>query len=166
MVGLSFIQNIANTTHLISESQIIDMIAISEITPGPLLVNMATYIGYIIKGIPGSILTTFALILPQTIIVFYIFKIFAKFKDNKNLEIVLKGIRPVSLALSAGATFTIFRKVFINTDIEIHRFLDYFNILNYKYVILGIIVLIAMMKYKKIPTIVFFIVCGVIGIFL
>ena len=138
------------------------MIAISEITPGPLAVNMATYVGFIIKGIPGGIFTTFALILPQVFIIFFIYKIFAKFKDNENVSYVLEGIRPVSLALTLGASVSIFKSTFINKAQNMHMD-NFINIFNWKCILLGIIVFFAMKKVKLHP-IFYFAICATIGI--
>ena len=160
MVVVPFVQNIAQTTGMITEAQIIEMIAISEITPGPLAVNMATYVGYIMNGILGGIVTTMALILPQVFIICGIYKIFSKFKDNKNVTYILKGIKPVSLALTAGAGLSIFKTSFIVENENITNILNFFN---WKCIILGIIILIAMKKIKIHP-IFYFIICAAIGV--
>ncbi len=164
MVIIPFIQNIATDTGWITEAQIVEMIAISEITPGPLAVNMATYIGYIVAGIHGGILTTMALILPQIIIIFFIYKIFNKFKENKNVLIILKGIRPVSLALTVGGVFSILQSTFLKLDnyTGIHSILQIFN---WKCIFLGTVLTIFMRKFKWHP-IFYFLICGIIGIFL
>ena len=166
LVALPFIQNIANTTNLINQAQIIEMVTISEITPGPILVNMATYVGYIIKGVPGAIITTIALVLPQIFNIFVIYEILNKFKESKNVEIFLKGLRPISLALFLGATISIFYKLFIDSSIKIKGFLDLINALNFKYIVLGIIVFIIMRKNKKIHPFIYIIFGGLIVIFL
>lgn len=160
MVVVPFIQNIAQTTGMITETQIVEMIAISEITPGPLAVNMATYVGYIMQGIPGGIITTMALILPQFFIVFGIYKIFSKFKDNKNVIFILKGIKPVSLALTAGAALSILKTSFLVSTEKINNI---FSIFNWKCIILGIVVLVSMRKIKLHP-IFYFIICAGIGV--
>lgn len=164
MVGVPFIQNIASNTGWITETQIIDMIAISEITPGPLLVNMATYVGYIVAGVAGGFFVTMALILPQIIIVFFIYKIFNKFKDNKNVSLILKGIRPVSLALTAGSVLSILKTTFfkLNKYTNISSILQIFN---WKCILLGI-ALITVMRKVKVHPIFYFIISGIIGVFL
>lgn len=161
MVAIPFIQNIASNTGWITEKQIIEMIAISEITPGPILVNMATYIGYIVAGVIGGILTTMALILPQIIIVFFIYKIFNKFKENKNVSIAFKGIRPVSLALTAGGVLAVLQSTFLKLSnyIDIRSILQIFN---WKCILLGIAIIIVMRKVKIHP-IFYFIIGGIIG---
>ncbi len=162
MVAVPFIQNIASSTGWITEKQIVEMIAISEITPGPLLVNMATYIGYIVAGVIGGILTTMALILPQIIIIFFIYKVFNKFKDNTNVLIVFRGIRPVSLALTVGGVLTILQSTFfkLNNYTGINSILQIFN---WKCILLGIALIIVMRKVKIHP-IFYFIICGIVGI--
>lgn len=164
LVVVPFIQNIASITGWITDSQIIEMITISEIIPGPLPVNMATYIGYIVTGIPGGILVTLALISPQIIITFLIYKAFAKFKDDKNVIIILKGIRPVSLALAASGALVILESIFLQLD-NYSGIDSVFDIFNWKCILLGIILIIAMRKLKLHPA-VYFIICALIGILL
>lgn len=162
MTMIPFIQEMANNTGLVTETQIIEMIAISEITPGPLGVNMATYIGYITTGVLGAFLITIAFILPQMIIVIFIYKIFNKFKQNENLLILLKGIRPVSLALTAGGVLTILKSSFLKLDnyAGIRTILQIFN---WKCILLGVVLIIIMRKVKLHP-IFYFIICGLLGI--
>lgn len=163
MVAIPFIQNIASTTGWITEAQIVEMIAITEITPGPLVVNMATYTGYIVAGILGGILTTMAVILPQIIIIYFIYKVLNKFKENKNVLIILKGIRPVSLALTAGGALTILQSAFFKATDNYTSLSGILQIFNWKCILLGI-ALIALMRKVKIHPIFYFIICGIIGV--
>lgn len=162
MALIPFLQDISSNTGLITEQQIIEMIGISEITPGPLSVNMATYIGYIVSGISGGIVTTMAFILPQIIIAFFIYKVYNKFKENSKVLIVLKGIRPVSLALTAGGALSIFQTSFLKLD-SYTGISSILQIFNWKCIFLLAILTITMRKVK-IPTIFYFIACAVIGV--
>jgi chromate transporter len=80
-----------------------DIVAISQMTPGPIAVNAATYIGTKTAGIPGSVFATLGVSLPSFILVLLIARFFAKFKDNYMVEAVLKGIRPVTIGLISSA---------------------------------------------------------------
>lgn len=162
MAMIPFLQEISSNTGLITETQIIDMITISEITPGPLGVNMATYIGYIISGILGGIITTMALILPQIVFTFLIYKLYSRLKENNTFLIFLKGMRPVALALTLGGSLSIFRATFLKLDnyTGINSILQMFN---WQCIFLFTVLTIIMRKIK-IPTILYFVACAVIGI--
>ncbi|MDD3244002.1 MAG: chromate transporter [Eubacteriales bacterium] len=80
-----------------------DMIAISESTPGPIGVNMATYAGYNAAGIPGALIATLALIAPSIIIIVLIAKFLTRFSDNKLVQGAFYGLRPAVTGLIAAA---------------------------------------------------------------
>ena len=83
----------------IEKSDIIDFIAISESTPGPFAVNIATFIGYQQEGIIGAIFTTLGVILPSFLIILIILKIIEKIKENKYFKSIIKTVMPVVLGL-------------------------------------------------------------------
>lgn len=89
----------------LSEEQLLQYIAISESTPGPIAVNMATFIGSTQGGVLGSILATLGVVLPSFIIILLIASIFTKFAQYAGVQTVLKTIRPivVGMIISAGA---------------------------------------------------------------
>lgn len=95
-------------------NEISNVIAIAESTPGPIAVNMATYVGSIVGGTVGlnflgSAIATIAVVLPAFVIIYLVSNIFKAFKDNKYVNTVLEGIRPVVVAmiLSTGALMII-----------------------------------------------------------
>lgn len=157
MVAIPFIQNIADTTGLITEENIVEMIAISEITPGPLIVNMATYIGYIVEGPLGGILTTLALIIPQILIVYLVFRMLNKFKDSKNMMLILKSLRPITLALTVGAGMFIFKPAFLKLE-EFSNTNNIVNIFNLPSILCAIVLTIMIRKIKIHP--IFFLIFG------
>ena len=79
------------------------MIAVSESTPGPMGVNMATYVGFHIKGILGGLAAPLSLVLPSVIIIVIISKILDKFKSSAIVQNALYGLRAASTALIAAA---------------------------------------------------------------
>ena len=83
------------------------MIAVSESTPGPLGINMATYTGFQHSGVIGSIAATFGLVLPSVIIIILISKVLEKFRSNKYVEYAFYGLRPAVMGLIAAAGFVV-----------------------------------------------------------
>ncbi|MDO5017207.1 MAG: chromate transporter [Porphyromonas sp.] len=103
---LSLIQEEVVTNHQwLTVQEFTDIVAISQMTPGPIGVNSATYIGYTVTGsVWGALLATFSVMLPSFILVTLISISFAKIKDNPHIEAVFKGIRPATVGL-IGAAF-------------------------------------------------------------
>ena len=110
---LSMIQGEVVTSHQwITSSEFTDIVAISQMTPGPIGINSATYVGYTATinagyshaiGILGSVIATFALVLPSFILMITVSKFFLKYQKHPMIEAVFKGIRPTIVGLMAAA---------------------------------------------------------------
>ena len=88
----------------LSVQEFTDIVAVSQMTPGPIGVNSATYIGYVVTGsVWGSILATVAVMIPSFVLVLLISLSFSKFKNNPHVEAVFTGIRPAAVGLIAAA---------------------------------------------------------------
>ena len=92
-----------------SQETFANIVAISQITPGPLAVNTATYVGYEAAGIGGSVAATIGVILPAFIIVSLVCRAIQKFRDSKVVNGALAGIRPATMGLIAAAAATLVR---------------------------------------------------------
>ena len=92
------------------------MIAVSESTPGPLGVNMATYVGYQTAGVPGALVATLGVITPGAILILIIAGFLQKFRSNRSVEAVFAGLRPASTALIAAAGLSVAYSVFTASD--------------------------------------------------
>ena len=90
----------------LSKEDFIDLLAISQSAPGILAVNIAIFIGYKLRGIRGSLVTTLGTVLPSFLIILSIALFFHNFKDNPVIERIFKGIRPAVVALIAAPTFS------------------------------------------------------------
>lgn len=84
-----------------------DLIAIAEMTPGPMAVNSATFVGIRLAGIPGAFAATFGCILPSCFIVSLLFYIYSRYREMSVMKSVLASLRPVVVALIASAFLTI-----------------------------------------------------------
>lgn len=101
---LSLIQNEIVEQHgWITAQQFADIVAISQMTPGPIAINSATYIGYTVGGFWGSVVATFAVCLPALTIMLALTKFFLKLKDNHYVHSVLVAMRPVVVGMIAAA---------------------------------------------------------------
>ncbi len=107
LATLPFLRDIATRTGWFTEELLADMIAISESTPGPIGVNMATYAGYLTAGIPGALVATIGLIAPPTIIMLIVARILDTFRDNRYVGATFYGLRPAVTGLIAAAGVTV-----------------------------------------------------------
>ena len=114
---LSMIQGEVVTSHgWLSAAEFTDIVAISQMTPGPIGINSATYVGYTaainagysyVWGVLGSITATFAVVLPSFILMIAISKFFLKYQKHPIVEAVFKGLRPVVVGLLAAAALVL-----------------------------------------------------------
>ena len=102
---LSLIQNEVVVEHeWISAQQFTEIVAISQMTPGPIGINSATYIGYSVTGnVFGSLLATTAVMLPSFIIVLTICKLYNKFKENNHVAHLMTLLKPMVIGMIAAA---------------------------------------------------------------
>ena len=101
---LSLIQNEVVTVHgWITDTTFTDIVAISQMTPGPIAINSATYIGYEVAGIWGSIVATIAVCLPALTIMMLLTRFFIKLHDNPYVKGVVAGMKPVVIGMIMAA---------------------------------------------------------------
>lgn len=98
----------------LTSTEFIDILAISEMTPGPIAINSATFIGYKVSGVWGSVVATLGVTLPSFLVMSIIFHFVYKFKNSPYLAWVFEGIRPVVLGLIASAAFTVAQSSFVD----------------------------------------------------
>ena len=103
LATLPFLQALGEKTHWFTMAQLGDMVAVSESTPGPMGINMATYVGYCSAGVPGAVIATLGLITPSIIVIILVAKVLDLFKTNKYVQNAFYGLRPASTALIASA---------------------------------------------------------------
>ncbi len=86
-----------------------DVVAIAELTPGPIMVNLATFVGYRLAGVAGSIAATVGLILPPVLIVLVIARFYTLLRGHPQVEAVFRGLRPVVVGLITVAVIRLGR---------------------------------------------------------
>ena len=161
LATLPFLYDIAQKTHWYTEADIANMIAISQSTPGPIGVNMATYTGFTTGGILGSLIATAGLITPSIIIIVIIAHFLNKFKENATVQSIFYGLRPASTALIAAAGYQVVKITLFNLD-NLNTG-DIMSVFNLKCILIAIILFIVTRKSKKHPVI-FIAASAVIGI--
>lgn len=142
-------QEVVNINNWLSSKEFIDVVAVSQVTPGPIAINSATYVGYKTSGILGSIFATIGVSLPSIIIMLLICKFFFYFKNNQHVENAFKILRPATIGLIGAAAILVAKDAFID----------------YKSILIFAIAFIASYKFKLDP-ILLTILSAIIGIVL
>lgn len=99
LATIPFLTDLGERTGWFTSGQLADMIAISESTPGPMGVNMATYVGFTTGGVLGGVIATLGLILPSIVVILIIARFLKKFRQSKAVDAVFYGLRAASVAL-------------------------------------------------------------------
>jgi chromate transporter len=146
LATLPFLYKLADSYDWFTRAMLVDMIAISESTPGPIGINMATYAGYTAAGVYGGILASLSLIFPSVIIALFITKALDAFREDKFVKAAFYGIRPAVTALIASAALGVMKLVLVNLENGLSA-----NILNVKRIALFAVMLYLMKKYNKHP---------------
>ena len=166
MATLPFLYRMSETKGWFTAAQLADMVAVSESTPGPIGVNMATYVGFTTAGIPGSLIATIGLVTPSIIVILIIARILQKFRSNKTVDAAFYGLRPCSVGLIAAAGLLVVKIALFTLDryAETHAILD---ALNLKAILLAAALLVltrGVKQVKKLHPIFFILASAVIGI--
>lgn len=144
------------------QSMLVDMLAVSESTPGPMGINIATYAGFHTAGILGGILATLGLIAPSLIIIILIAKFLDKFKENTYVKAIFDGLRPAVVGLIGVAGFEVLKISLLNIDLY-NATNNIFDIFNIKSIILFFILFYAINKFEKHP-VVYIGIAAIIGV--
>lgn len=117
--AMPLIQNQVVQVHpWLSQSEFTDLITISQMTPGPIAVNSATFVGTRIAGVPGALAATIGCVLPSCILVTILAKIYLKYRNLSLLQGILKFLRPAVIAMIAAAGVSILVTAFWGNDIS------------------------------------------------
>lgn len=162
LATLPFLQDFADRTGLITRGDIANMIAISESTPGPIGINSATYFGFQLGGVFGSIAAVVGLVTPSIIIIVLISKILSKFKDNWYVDSVFYGLRPASTGLIAAAGFGVAKIALIGIDAFRASGL-WTDLFRWKHLILAVFLFVLIKKTNRHP-VVYIALSAVVGI--
>ena len=159
MATLPFLMDLTSKYDWFSSSELANMVAISESTPGPVGINMATYAGYNAAGIPGALIATLSLTAPAIIIITLIAKFLDNFSENKIVKSVFYGIRPTVAALIGYAVFEL-AKIALITTVNGHIRPDVLCVL----ICVSVIVLLQVKQLKNLHPIVWIAAGAVLGI--
>ena len=159
MATQPFLMDLTTKYDWYTASELANMVAISESTPGPVGINMATYAGYQAAGVAGSLAATLSLVAPALIIMIIIAKFLENFSENKTVKAAFYGIRPAVAALIGYAVWELLKIALItieNGSIEI----NYLNVV----ICLGTLCLLQIKKLGKLHPLVWIVAGAIVGI--
>ena len=165
MASVPFLMVMSEKTGWFTQAQLLDMIAISESTPGPLGINMGTYVGFETAGIPGAIIATLGITLPTAALAIIVAKFLFGFKENKYVQGAFYGLRPASAGLIAAAGVSVAMLSLVNQAALEAK--EWASIVDIKAIILAVLLWILTNKVKqtkKLHAIYFIAASAVIGI--
>ena len=166
LATLPFLYSLGAKTGWFGTADVANMLAISESTPGPIGVNMATYVGFDCGGILGGVVATLGLVTPSVIVIILIAMALQAFRTNKYVDAAFYTLRPASTGLIAAAGWSVFVLVLLNLD-AFRASYQIGDLLQWKNLILFAViwVLTNLVKpIKKLHPVVFLALAAVVGI--
>ena len=166
LATLPFLYSLGAKTGWFSTADVANMLAVSESTPGPIGVNMATYAGFDCGGVLGGVVATLGLVTPSVIVIVLIAMALQAFRTNKYVDAAFYTLHPASTGLSAAAGWSVFALVLVNLDAYRASY-QQADLLQWKNLILFAViwVLTNLVKpLKKLHPVVFLALAAVVGI--
>ena len=153
MSTVPFLFDISARTQWFTANELANMIAVGESTPGPIGINMASYVGFHTAGVLGSVIATLGLVTPSVIIILIIAKLLSRFSDSPVVKTVFKYLRPAVMGLLMYALYQLASVVFF-VDSKV-QFLS---------IAVFAVLLFCMLKWKKVHPILWIAVGAVFGL--
>jgi chromate transporter len=139
----------------LSAAEFFDIIAIAEMTPGPIAVNSATFVGYRAAGVLGGLVATLGVSIPSLVLILIISRYFFKFQNHPLNTVMFYGIRPVIAGLITTAAVFVSETAIFKEELSINLITKIFKqpleVLNISSILIFIISLVALKKYKLHP---------------
>jgi len=154
MATLPFLKDIGESTGWFTQADLMNILAVSESTPGPIGINMATYVGYITAGVPGAVIATLGEITPSIIVILIIAAILNSFRNNRYVDMAFYGLRPASTGLIGAACVGVILQVLLGIESSsggglVNRFFVSGGV-NIKGILLAAVLLVLTNKVKKV----------------
>ncbi len=154
LATLPFLREMGEKTQWFTPTQLSDLVAVSESTPGPMGVNMATYVGFTTAGIPGSIIAVLGEITPAFLTILIVSRVLLKFRDNKYVNWAFYGLRAASVGLIAVSSLSVAQLALFKSDVFAETG-SFFAAVNYWGLALAAVIFVGLRLFKKVHPIVF-----------
>ena len=173
MATLPFLKIMGESTGWFTQTDLMNMLAVSESTPGPVGINMATYVGFTTAGLTGSIVATIGEVTPSIVVIMVIAAMLAKFRDSKYVANAFYGLRPASTGLigaaGAGVVLQVFAGISSSSGDSIFTKYSGGGAISIKAVILAAVIFVLsryVKQTKNLHPIVFIAISAVVGVVL
>lgn len=150
LATLPFLYEMGEITGWFTDQDILNLLAVSESTPGPIGINMSTYVGFITSGIPGAVLASLALAAPSVMVILLVIQVLDKFKGSPVVEGIFKGLRPASIGLITAAFLGVVKESLLFPQ-NYAGFSTVLSVFNWKGIALAVALFFIMRKWKKHP---------------
>ena len=150
LATLPFLYEMGETTGWFTNQDVLNLLAVSESTPGPIGINMSTYVGFITSGIPGAILASFALAAPSVIVLLLVIRVLDKFKGNPLVDSIFKALRPASIGMITAALIGVVKASLLHLE-NWAGLGSILSIFNWKGIVLAVALWFIMKKWKVHP---------------
>ena len=167
LATLPFLSDMADATGWFTQSQLEDMVAVSESTPGPMGVNMATYVGYTCGGIPGAVVATVGLITPSIVVILVIAGFLKSFRHNRFVNSVFICLRPASTGLIVASGLSVAAVTFFGVSDLAAVTMEAVRAFDWKALVLAAVLLVLtrwVKPTKKLHPIVWILCSAVVGV--
>lgn len=156
---LPLIQDAVLENEWVEFDEFINFVAVSESTPGPFAINMATYVGSTQGGFFGALFATLGVVLPSFIVILIVARLYEQFKNSKIVSAAMSGLKPAAVGLIASAVITMGKSVFFHEGLTLDAFT------NIKFYISAVIfALMSFLLHKKVHPIIVICISAVLGI--
>lgn len=164
LATLPFLSRMGDSFGWFTQEDLANMLAVSESTPGPVGVNMATYVGSTVGGILGGVVATVGLVLPSFLIILLVAKIMEKFRTNRFVKNSMDALRPTSVGMICAAVLGVLLSVLFSVDaLSAGDWMGFFRVTE---LILFAVLLAVYIKFNKLHPVIILLIGAVAGIVL
>ena len=146
LATLPFLYEMGEKTGWFSAQDVSNLLAVSESTPGPIGINMSTYVGFITSGVPGAVIASLSLAAPCVIVILLVIRVLDKFKGSLLVDSIFKALRPASIGMITAALIGVVQESLLQMGAD--SILTFFN---WKGIALAVALWFIMKKWKKHP---------------
>ena len=150
LATLPFLYEMGDNTGWFTAQDVLNLLAVSESTPGPIGINMSTYVGFITAGIPGAILASLSLTAPCVLVILLVIRVLDQFKGSPLVDSVFKALRPASIGMITAALIGVVKESLLHLEAfaGLNTTLAVFN---WKGIVLAVVLWFVMKKWKTHP---------------
>ena len=150
LATLPFLYEMGEKTGWFTAQDVLNLLAVSESTPGPIGINMSTYVGFITAGIPGAVIASLSLAAPCVIVILLVIRVLDKFKGSPLVDSIFKALRPASIGMITAALIGVVKESLLHLG-NFAGLNTLLSVFNWKGIVLAVVLWFVMKKWKTHP---------------